>query len=274
MKKNILITGCSSGIGYTTAHYLHERGYEVYATARDNSDVIRLQNEGLKAFKLDVCDDENIKKVLAEVLELGEGKLFAVFNNAGYGQPGALEDIPSEALREQFETNVIGLHELTRQVIPIMRQQGYGRIIQHSSVLGLVSLRYRGPYNASKYAIEGLCDTLRLELLGSNIFVSSLNTGPIHSKFRENATKKFYEYIDMDASFHKEMYEAEVLGRESDKSDDAFTKGPELVAQTVDKVLRTQKPKPHYYITTATYLLGYLKRFLPASLLDKILIRI
>jgi len=273
--KNILITGCSSGIGYECAHYLHNKGYIVYATARDPKDVTRLQNEGLNALELDVCNHEAITKAITWASSAHEGKLYAVFNNAGFGQPGALEDVPSQALREQFETNVIGLHEMTRQVIPLMRAQGYGRIIQHSSILGIIALRNRGAYNASKYAIEGLCDTLRLELQGSNIFVSGLNTGPVRSSFRKNATKKFFQYIDMENSVHKTSYENEVLEREDAKDDgDMFTKGADVVIERVVHILESRYPKPHYYITSATYFLGYLKRLLPAGVLDKILIKI
>ncbi len=275
MKKSILITGCSSGIGYETAHYLHNNGYDVYATARKENDVKTLQKEGLNAFHLDVTDTASIDRTLAAVLEQTGGTLYALFNNAGYGQPGALEDLPGEALREQLETNVIGLHEMTRRIIPLMRKQGYGRIVQHSSVLGLISLRFRGAYNASKYAIEGLCDTLRLELYGTDIHVVTLNTGPIHSKFRDNATEKFLQYIDIDKSHFTKEYREEVLARKAKKSEnDPFTKEPIEVIRKVLLALEKPQPKPRYYITTATHLLGSLKRLLPTSSLDKILLKV
>ena len=275
MKKSILITGCSSGIGYETARYLHENGYEVFASARNQDDVLRLQDEGLHALQLDVTDTDSIDKALAHVLEQTGGTLYALFNNAGYGQPGALEDLPSEALREQFETNVIGLHELTKRIIPVMRKQGYGRIIQHSSILGLIALRFRGAYNASKYAIEGLCDTLRLELKGSNVFVVTMNTGPIHSKFRDNATKKFLQYIDLEKSHFTKAYEEEVLERKEKKSEsDPFTKEPMEVIDKVILALEKKRPAPRYYVTTATHLLGNLKRILPTAWLDNILLKV
>ncbi len=275
MKKTILITGCSSGIGYETAHYLHNNGYAVFATARKHEDVARLKQEGLNALHLDVTDTVSIDSTLESVLTQTGGTLYALFNNAGYGQPGALEDIPSDALREQFETNVIGLHEMTRRIIPVMRQQGYGRIIQHSSVLGLISLRFRGAYNASKYAIEGLCDTLRLELQGSNIHVVTMNTGPIHSRFRVNATEKFLQYIDIDTSVFAEEYKAEVLSRKEKKNEtDLFTKAPIEVVKKVLLALEKEQPSPRYYVTTATHLLGALKRLLPTAWLDKILLRV
>ena len=275
MKKTILITGCSSGIGYETALYLHNNGYEVFATARHQNDVERLTKEGFNALQLDVTDTDSIDKALASVLEQTGGTLYALFNNAGYGQPGALEDVPSEALREQLETNVIGLHELTRRIIPVMRKQGYGRIIQHSSILGLIALRFRGAYNASKYAIEGLCDTLRLELEGSNIYVVTMNTGPIHSKFRDNATKKFLQYIDVENSAFTKEYKEEVLEREEKKSEsDPFTKDPIEVINKVILALEKKRPAPRYYVTSATHLLGNLKRILPTAWLDKILLKI
>ncbi len=275
MKKTILITGCSSGIGYETALYLHNHGYEVFASARQEKDVKHLRDRGLNALQLDVTDTDSIDRALQTVLQQTGGRLYALFNNAGYGQPGALEDIPSYALREQFETNVIGLHELTRRIIPVMRAQGYGRIIQHSSVLGLISLRFRGAYNASKYAIEGLCDTLRLELTGSNIHVVTLNTGPVHSKFRDNATVKFLENVDVETSFFSDEYKAEVLARKAKKSEnDPFTREPVAVIEKVIAALEKPQPKPRYYITSATHILGNLKRVLPTAWLDKILIKV
>jgi len=274
MKKTILITGCSSGIGYDTAHYLHENGYRVFASARKEEDVKRLEEEGLETYLLDVTKPESIKQTLETILEKTDGKLYAVFNNAGYGQPGAVEDIPTQVLREQFETNLFGLHEMTRQVMPIMRAQGYGRIIQHSSVLGLVSLRFRGAYNASKYAIEGLCDTLRLELVSDNIYVSTINTGPVHSDFRKNATKKFYEHIYKEPTVFKEEYEKELIPSEQEKDKDPFTRDSDVVIKNIIHALESSKPQARYYNTSATFLLGTLKRLLPSSWLDKILVKI
>ncbi len=275
MKKTILITGCSSGIGYATAHYLHNNGYEVFATARKDADVKKLRAEGLTAFQLDVTDIASIDSALKAVFALTGGTLYALFNNAGYGQPGALEDLPGAALREQLETNVIGLHEMTRRIIPVMRKQGYGRIIQHSSVLGLISLRFRGAYNASKYAIEGLCDTLRLELSDSGISLITINTGPIRSKFRDNATEKFLQYVKIDESFFAKEYTAEVLARKAKKNGkDPFTKEPIAVIEKIILALEQPRPRPRYYVTTATHILGTLKRLLPTSWLDKILLKV
>jgi len=274
MKKTILITGCSSGIGYDTAHYLHKNGYKVFASARKAEDVKQLQDEGLETYLLDVTQKQSITDTLAAILEKTDGKLYAVFNNAGYGQPGAVEDIPTEVLKEQFETNLFGLHEMTRQIMPIMRAQGYGRIIQHSSVLGLISLRFRGAYNASKYAIEGLCDTLRLELENDDIYVSTINTGPVHSDFRKNATKKFYEHIEGKKTVFEEEYKKELIPQEELKTKDPFTRESDVVIKNILHALEAKKPQAHYYNTSATHILGTLKRILPAKWLDKILVKI
>jgi len=271
--KNILITGCSSGIGYDTAHYLHNNGYKVYATARDVKDVKRLASEGLDAYKLDVTKASDIKDMLSIILT-NDAKLDAVFNNAGYGQPGAVEDITTEVLKEQFETNFFGLHELTHQALIIMRKQGYGRILQHSSVLGIIALRFRGAYSASKYAIEGLCDTLRLELMSTDIYVCTINTGPVRSDFRKNATKKLIENVDYKNSIFKREYGAELFQREKSKDDDMFTKESSVVIKNIVNALEAKRPKPRYYNTLATHFLGTLKRVLSTHYLDKILYRI
>ena len=273
-RKTILITGCSSGIGYDTAHHLHQNGYRVFASARKAEDVTRLQEEGLDTYLLDVTKPETIAQTLEAILAKTDGKLYAVFNNAGYGQPGAVEDITTEVLREQFETNFFGLHEMTRQVIPIMRAQRYGRIIQHSSVLGLISLRFRGAYNASKYAIEGLCDTLRLELDKDDIHVITINTGPVHTHFRKNATKKFYEHIEGKTTVFEEAYKKELLPHEQKKAKDPFTRTSDVVIANIVKALESTKPRPRYYNTAATHILGGLKRILSTSVLDKILRKI
>ena len=271
-KKNILITGCSSGIGYDVAHYLHENGYKVYATARKQKDVERLNSEGLDAYKLDVTSASDIEEMLSIIVS-NDSAIYAVFNNAGYGQPGALEDISTDVLKEQFETNLFGLHELTRQSLSIMRKQGYGRIIQHSSVLGIIALRFRGAYNASKYAIEGLCDTLRLELMDTDIYVCTVNTGPVHSDFRKNAIIKFKQNVTHLGSNYEEEYKKELLDTQT-KDDDIFTKDSIVVIRNILDALESKKPKPRYYNTFATHLLGSLKRVLTTSVLDKVLYKI
>jgi len=268
---NIVITGCSTGIGLATANYLRDQYISVYPTARDPEDVEMLKSLGFEhAMQLDVTKPEEITAVIARVLEL-DGKIDVWFNNAGFGQPGTIEDITTETLRGQFETNVFGLHECSRQIIPIMKGQGYGKIIQHSSVLGLISLFGRGAYNASKYAIEGLTDTLRLELMGTNIYPVLLNTGPITSDFRNNAIAKLRENVDIEHSLFREQYMEKLEGSEKKVP---FSEAPLSVAKVVHRIILTEKPKPRYYITKATTLLGGLKRLLSTRLLDKILVKI
>ena len=267
---NIVITGCSTGIGLETALYLKERMIKVYPTARKKEDVQKLKELGFKnAMYLDVTDYESIANVIEKVLEL-DGKIDVWFNNAGYGQMGAVEDVPTEFLKEQFETNVFGLHEATRQVLKVMRKQGYGKIIQHSSVLGIVALPFRGIYNSSKYAIEGLTDTLRLELQNTEIYPVLLNTGPIESDFRKNAIKTL-DKLDLENVYHKQKY----LDAKAGKSKKVpFSLPASAVASKVHQIILTPKPQPRYYITKATYLLGYAKRVLSTSLLDKLLLKI
>jgi len=269
--QNIIITGCSTGIGLATAKYLKEQGYKVYPTVRNQNHLAVLRSMGFdNAMKLDVRDADEIRSVINSVLK-EDGKIDVWFNNAGFGQPGFLEDIKTEFLRAQFETNLFGLHECTQQLIPVMRKQGGGKIIQHSSVLGLVSLMGRGAYNASKYAIEGLTDTLRLELKGTNIYPILLNTGPISSSFRKNAMQKLTENVDINNSLFSEDYAKSLL---ADKSKVPFNEEAISVAKVVHKIIIAKKPKPRYYITKATYLLGYLKRILSTSMLDKLLYKI
>ena len=268
---NIVITGCSTGIGLETAQYLKDKFVKVYPTARDAKDVEMLKTLGFEdAMQLDVRKADEITTVIQTVLEK-EGSIDIWFNNAGFGQPGAIEDISTDVLREQFETNVFGLHECTRQIIPVMREQGYGKIIQHSSVLGITSLFGRGAYNASKYAVEGLSDTLRLELKDTNIYPVLLNTGPITSHFRVNAMEKLRHNVDIEHSIFFKKYQKSLS---ADKSKVPFNEEAVSVAKVVHKIVLAEKPKPRYYITKATYLLGYFKRVLSTSLLDRLLLKI
>ena len=272
--QNILITGCSSGIGLQTALTLKEKNYKVYASARKDEDVQMLKDLGFETFKIDVTNKDDITNALNTILQ-NDKKLDAVFNNAGYGQPGAVEDISVETLKEQFETNFFGLHELTIQTMKIFRKQNYGKIIQHSSVLGIISLKFRGAYNASKYAIEGINDTLRQEVLNSNITISTINTGPVTSKFRENALKKFNKNIKIEGSFWEETYKKELKIRLETNEDKALFNLPaSSVADVVLKIMETKKPKPRYYVTYATHILGFAKRVLNTTLLDKLLNKI
>lgn len=273
MKKTILITGCSSGIGHCVAKALHERGYRVFATARRQDSVDSLLAEGLESLRLDLTDSDSIQSAFNEVMQRTDGELYALFNNGAYGLPGAVEDLSRHALRVQFETNVLGWQELTNLALPIMRQQGYGRIIQNSSVLGFVSMPFRGAYNASKYAIEGLTDTLRLELKGTNIHISLIEPGPIASQFRVNAVKALAEYIDVDKSIHREQYLGVLKRLNKIGPAVPFTQPPEAVLKRVILALESANPKPRYYVTFPTYLFGFLKRILSTRMLDRLLAR-
>lgn len=272
--QNILITGCSSGIGLETALILKKNGIKVYASARKDKDVEMLKDLGFETFKIDVRNKDEIDYALETILR-NDSKLDAVFNNAGFGQPGAVEDLSVEVLKEQFDTNFFGLHEVTIQAMKIFRTQGYGKIIQHSSILGIISLKFRGAYNASKYAIEGINDTLRQEVLGSQIYISTINTGPVTSKFRENALKNFNKNIKIEGSFWEETYKKELKARLETTEDKApFNLPASSVANVVLKIMKSKKPKPRYYVTFATHILGFFKRVLSTSFLDKLLNKI
>ena len=268
VSKAVLITGCSSGIGLCAARQLRQRGYRVLATARNPLDVARLKEEGFEAFCLDLADSASIRSALHQVLEATGGRIYALFNNGAYGQPGAVEDLSREVLREQFETNLFGTHELTNLVIPVMRRQGNGRIIQNSSVLGFAAMRYRGAYNASKFALEGLSDTLRLELRGTGIHVSIIEPGPILSRFRDNAHTMFRKNILVEQSPHQETYRLMEARLQKEGPAVPFTLGPEAVVDKVVHALESRLPRARYYVTFPTYLFGYLKRVLPCRALD------
>jgi NAD(P)-dependent dehydrogenase (short-subunit alcohol dehydrogenase family) len=270
-EKTILITGCSSGIGYCVASGLQKRGYRVFATARRAESVKQLNAEGFESLQLDLDDSQSIKQAVDEVLSRTDGRLYAVFNNGAFGLPGAVEDLSRDAIRAQFETNFFGWLELTNLLLPVMRKQGYGRIIKNSSVLGFVAMPFRGAYNSSKYAIEGLSDTLRLELKDTNIHVSLVEPGPILSRFRANALIALQQHIDIENSVHKERYQ-QVLERLNKEGPAApFTLPPEAVLKKVIHALEARKPRVRYYVTVPTYLFGYLKRVLPTRTLDRLL---
>ncbi len=273
-QRTILITGCSSGIGYHCAHALHQRGWRVFATARKGEDVARLNDEGLESLQLDLDDSNSIQAALAEALERTGGTLDALFNNGAYGQGGAVEDLRREVLQAQLETNLLGTHELTVSVLRVMRRQGYGRIVHNSSVLGLVALPFRGAYNCSKYALEGLTDTLRLELRGTGIHVSLIEPGPIKSRFRANSFAKYKENIDKDASPFREAYERVEQRLQKKGPAVPFTLGPEAVMEKLVHALEAHRPRARYYVTVPTHLFAALKRLLPHRAMDWVLAKV
>jgi NAD(P)-dependent dehydrogenase (short-subunit alcohol dehydrogenase family) len=269
-ERSILITGCSSGIGLCAAETLKARGWRVFATARRPDDIARLKDVvGVESLYLDYAEPDSVAAAADHVLAATGGELEALFNNGAYGQPGALEDIRREVLRAQFETNVFGWHDLTARAIPAMRARGQGRIVFCSSVLGLIAAPYRGAYAASKFAIEALADTLRMELEGSGIRVVLIEPGPIASRFVEHALEAYRRNVDLHASHHRDIYRARIA-RMEEGGKQAFKLGPEAVAAKLVKALDSRRPKSRYYVTLPTYAIAWLRRLLPAAALDEI----
>ncbi|MEM1288899.1 MAG: SDR family NAD(P)-dependent oxidoreductase [Pseudomonadota bacterium] len=260
--KTILITGASSGIGRHAALHLHKTGWQVIATARQESDLEELREEGVSAVHLDYADEASIAACIEHTLGFTGGRLFALFNNGAYGQTGALEDISPELLRQQFEANFFGWHSLTQKVLPIMRSQQAGRIIQCSSVLGFVAVPYRGPYQASKFALEGYTDTLRLEVEPFGIKVVSIQPGPITSAFRKNALATFERTMNPEKSAYKSDYQRH-LKRLRSNARDRFELGPEAVTAALVDALEAKRPKLRYRVTVPTRAASVLSRVLP-----------
>ena len=269
--RSILISGCSSGIGLCVARGLQQRDYRVFATARREDSVEMLRNMGLESLRLDLDDSESIRAAVAEILDRTGGTLDALFNNGAFGLPGAVEDLSRDAIRAQFETNLFGWLELTNLVLPVMRKQGFGRIIQNSSILGLVAMPYRGAYNSSKFAIEGMSDTLRLELRGSNIHISLIEPGPILSKFRANSVIALEKYVDIEHSVHADFYKRVLARLKKQGPAVPFTLPPEAVLDKVIRALESRRPRARYYVTVPTHVFALLKRLLPVRVLDKLL---
>lgn len=271
MSRFVLITGCSSGIGLAAAKALGEHGFTVIASARKAEDVTRLQQAGLLAVQLDLADPASIEQGSGAALALAGGRLYGLFNNGAYGQPGALEDLPTEALREQFETNLFGWHHLIRQVLPAMLAAREGRIVQNSSVLGLVAMKYRGAYNASKFALEGYSDTLRLELAGSGVHISLIEPGPIDTRFRANAHAAFLRHIDPAQSRHQAAYQQTLSRLEREGGTRSFTLPSEACIPPLLHALTSKRPRHRYPVTFPTRLFAILRRLLPSRWLDRIL---
>jgi NAD(P)-dependent dehydrogenase (short-subunit alcohol dehydrogenase family) len=268
--RSILITGCSSGIGRHAAHGMRARGWRVFATTRAEPDVARLNGEGFEALRLDYADEASIAAAADAVLVATGGTLDALFNNGGYAQPGAIEDLDTALLRAQFEANVFGWHDLTRRIVPVMRRQGRGRIVFNSSVLGFVAGRFRGAYVASKHAIEGYADTLRIELAGTGIDVVIIEPGPIESRFRTTAIAHSAG-IDMAGSVHRAAYERDLAARSEGQAEDRFREGPEAVLKALVHAVESKRPRARYRVTTPTRVAAFLKRVLPTRAMDRII---
>jgi NAD(P)-dependent dehydrogenase (short-subunit alcohol dehydrogenase family) len=266
--KSILITGCSSGIGLDAARALHARGWRVFATCRQQGDCDRLIAEGLESIRLDYADEASIAAAVETVLDRTGGTLDALFNNGAFACPGAVEDLPRAALREIFEVNLFGYHDLARRVIPAMRAQGGGRIVNCSSVLGLVGMRFRGAYVATKFAMEGLTDVMRIEMRGTGVKVILIEPGPIGTRIRENAIPHFERWIDWEHSARRDQYAA-LRGRLYEKSGpDRFELPASAVTAKLIRALEAARPAPRYFVTTPTYLMNAARRVLPTRMLD------
>ena len=272
--RSILITGCSSGIGLDAAQTLKTRGWRVFATCRAEADCERLRAEGLESFALDLADETSIESAVTEALGRTGGTLDALYNNGAYACPGAAEDLPRGALREIFEVNLFGTHDLTRRVIPVMRAQGHGRIVNCSSVLGLVGMRWRAAYVSTKFALEGLTDVLRVEMRGTGIHVSLLEPGPIPTRIRENSIPHFERWIDWQNSPRAEEYRS-LLHRlyEPKQGPDRFELPCSAVTDKLIHAIESPRPKGRYYVTQATHLMGLARRILPTSALDWLIAR-
>jgi NAD(P)-dependent dehydrogenase (short-subunit alcohol dehydrogenase family) len=275
MTRSILITGCSSGIGHDAAHTLARRGWQVFATCRREADCARLRAEGLDSFVLDYEAPETIAAALAQALARSGGTLDALYNNGAYAIPGAVEDLPVEALRAIFEANLFGWHDLTRRVIPVMRAQGHGRIVNCSSVLGLTALRWRGAYVATKFALEGLTDTLRLEMRDTPIHVILLEPGPVTSRIRRNSQPQFERWVDWRGSARAAQYRDSLLPRLYDETGrpDRFELPAAAVTARLVAALEHPAPAPRYFVTVPTHGANLLRRLLPTRLLDRVLAR-
>ena len=267
--KSVLITGCSSGIGLCIAKGLKEKGYRVFASARSRDDVKNLQNLGFESLLLDLSSSESINAAVFKLYEMTDN-IYALINNGAYGQAGALEDISRDTLDTQFQSNVFGWHELTNLVLPRMRNVNAGRIIYISSVLGFVAMPFRGPYVASKFAIEGLIGTLRLEFSDTNIKFSSIQPGPIESKFRENAYLAFKKNVDISNSHYQDQYKIMIKRLQSGKNV-KFTLPPEAVLKNAIHALESSNPKNYYRVTFPTKLFALLGNILPSRWMDYIL---
>ena len=270
-RPTIIVTGASSGIGAHCARALKADGWRVFATVRREEDRASLDADGIENFLMDYTDTASIHALADAVLERTGGRLDALYNNGAYGQPGAVEDLTTDVLRLQFETNFFGWHELTRRVIPVMRAQGKGRIVNCSSILGLVPYKWRGAYNASKYALEGLTITMRMELDGSGIDVSLIEPGPIRSSFMANALKAAEANIDLENTAHRAEYQRQLKRLRGELAGARGKLGPEAVYAALRHALTSPAPKPHYVLTKPAKRGVLLKRLLPSGLFYKIL---
>ena len=270
--KNVLVTGCSTGIGAATARLLKEKGWQVIPTARKLDDLERLKSEGFAPVKLDMADSESVTRAAEEVLEAFQGRIGALVNNAGFGQAGAMEDLTRAAMRYQFEVNVFGLQELTNKFVPCFRKQGYGRIVNVSSVLGRIVLPFMGVYSASKFAVEAMSQALRVELRGTGVMVSVIEPGPIESEFRKTTMDRGREQLEQIQSVFKKRYQDQLTGDQVKKKfSHNFMMRPEAVARKIRHALESGCSRRRYQVTLPAYAGACLSRFAPDALLEFLL---
>ena len=266
MSRRVLITGCSSGIGLDAARRMQSLGWRVVATCRKDADIAARRAEGMECHHLDLADEDSVARLPG--LVLAGGPLDGLVNNAAFALPGAVEDMPRGALRSIFETNLFGTHDLTVRLIPHFRQGG-GRIVNISSVLGLIGIRWRGPYVATKFAMEGLTDVLRLEMADTPVRVILIEPGPITSRIRENAIPHFERWVDWQNSARADEYRDGLLKRlYRPAGRDRFELPPSAVSDRIVHALTAARPRARYYVTTPTWISGTARRLLPTRALD------
>ncbi|MEA2310031.1 MAG: hypothetical protein QOG86_1999 [Thermoleophilaceae bacterium] len=261
--KAVLITGCSTGIGRATAERLAGKGFTVYATARRPDSIADLAEKGCKTLALDVTDEESMAAAVKTV-EAAEGAVGALVNNAGYSQSGAIEDVSMDSVRRQFETNVYGLTRMCQLVLPKMREQHYGRIVNISSMGGKLVFPGGGVYHGTKHAVEAISDALRFEVRGFGIGVSIIEPGLIKTEFANAATTSIEEGTAGDgpyASFNRQVAEKTVEAYEGPMA--KLAAGPEAVAKVIEKAITSSRPKPRYMVTAGARVLLATRRALP-----------
>ncbi|WP_075180527.1 SDR family oxidoreductase [Pantoea sp. 1.19] len=254
MQKCVFITGCSSGIGLVAAQDLQQRGYRVLAGCRKPDDVARMNDQGYTGVLLDMDDADSVAAAAERVLTLCDGRLYGLFNNAGYGVYGPLYSLSRAQLEAQFATNLFGLHQLTTLLLPAMLPHGEGRIINTSSVMGLVSTPGRGAYAASKYALEAWSDALRMELHGSGVRVSLIEPGPLSTAFTANVNQTRAD---------RPVKNPGIAAR--------FELPATAVLPKLRHALESRRPRLRYPVTLVAHALTLLRRLLPARMLDRLL---
>lgn len=265
----VLITGCSSGIGRATAERLAARGWPVYATARRIDDVAPLAGAGCTPLQLDVTDESSMRAAVATI-EQAHGAIGVLVNNAGYGQDGAIEAVPIDAVRRQFETNVFGLVRLTQLVLPGMRHRGSGRIINVSSMGGRLVLPGGGFYHATKFAVEAISDALRFEVRPFGVHVIVVQPGPIKTRFEETSIGTMTE--PSDGSPYA-AFDAGVAERVRRTYAGSMAAPPERVARVIERAITARRPRSRYPVTAAGRALMTARRVLPDQAFDALLRR-